>query len=233
MKWRLGSIAVGLVVAGVLAASASAVPPVLLNLSQKNGHLSATFSAPRAMLLGVWVARDPARNPDGSFPQANMALFTAVDDVTSGHWTSDQPLSPGTYWVVFEATPDNDCYDDSLNVDPSCSAGFSNELQIVIPKPKPKFTVESELGLAGPHSLTLTLTASPVYDDMTYRVCWQRVHPTKRRCLNRLLRAQPGTVDEEATDGFTVDTRGLGRVTKFTWSVDGSVVLSRRLRTGR
>lgn len=233
MKRRLGSIAVGLVVAGVLAASASAVPPKLLSVGQQNRYPTATYSSPRSWLGDMWFSSSPARNPDGSFVAQGFLMDMGIYDenLTSGVWKGDKQLNPGTYWAILQVTPANDCYDDLLNLDPSCSAGYSNALQVVIPAPKPKYSVEPAFGLEGPHTLTLFLDASPVFDDITYRVCWTRVHPTKRRCLTHVLHGDPDQTD--ARDAVNVDGRTLGKFTKFTWSVEGKVVLSRRLRTNR
>jgi len=197
--------------------TAFAVPPSLGAVSHQDRHPTASFSAPRAGFASIYLATKPDRATDGSFLQENIKELDLLTDseIQSGRWSDENQIDPGTYWVMLRASPDFDsCYVyDNGGFDPACADGFSNVLNLTVPKPA--------------RQASLQLTATPLGEPLPYRVCY-RLKAGSKRCLN-------GTLDgyswsSSADDGLTVNTRNLAAITTFTWYVAGKKVASRRVR---
>lgn len=129
-------IAALVVFAVVVPAADAAVPPLLLSVDQKDRHPTATFSAPGADDVTIYLATRADRATDGRFFDENIEdldILTA-DEIGSGYWLSESQLDPGTYYVNLRAT-DWDCLGEA-----DCLEGYSEVLTLTIPKRPPKVT---------------------------------------------------------------------------------------------
>lgn len=192
------------------------------------------------VLLGVvgsmlaftaYIAKRPDRASDGSFLSENVVTLDLLTDseIQSGKWESEDQLDPGTYYLILRASPDfAACYiTDTGQFDPSCADGYSNVAMLTVPVPPIKYSA-SATAYKFIHQVTLRLVAAPLGVRLPYKVCY----PTKlhtRKCL-------VGTVvgydwNSPANDSLTASTRGLARLTTYTWFVNGRKVATRVVRT--
>ncbi len=218
---------------GVLLASsatAAAIPPTLSSVSVQGRRPAATFAAPRAGFVTVYVASKPDRATNGRFLDENVKDITSLttSEIQSGFWESPSRLDPGGYWMMLDASADfASCYLVDLGgFDPGCADGFSQVLPLSVAKPVLQFTtgatVYQFLG-----EVDVRLTARRLGEGLRYRVCYRNARRV-RRCLTGVLAGF--SWDFPASDTLSVRTRNLPRVTTFTWSVRGRVVASRRVR---
>jgi hypothetical protein len=217
-----------------LPAAATAAPPALLTVGHQDRHPIATFSAPRAGSVTVYVASKPDRATDGQFLQENVKDidFLADSEIQSGRWLAESKIDPGRYWLMLRATPDFDTcwdYDRFRGYDPACADGFSNVVTLDVPKPTSRYTTRVT-AYRYVQEVTLTLTATPLGEDRAYRVCY-RTLAGRMRCVRGTLDGY--SWDAEATDSVTAPTRGLALFTTFRWYVDGRLVASKRARVRR
>ena len=209
---------------------AQAVPPSFGTVGHEARHPSATFSAPRASSVTVYIATKPDRATDGSFLDENIETldFMADSEIQQGRWLSESQLDPGTYWLMLRASPDFDtCYIfDAGTYDPACAEGYSAVVQLLIPFPTVRYTVSTRRFSFAPR-VYLTLKASPLGVKQAYRACYLTAKK-QRRCVR-------GTVDgynwdSSASDELTIATGPLARMTKFQWFVGNRVVAQRTVR---
>lgn len=92
----------GLVASLAFPGAALAVPPTLSEVAQQDRHPTATFSAPRADFVSIYLASKPDRATDGSFLQENIKELDALTnpEIQSGRWVDESQVDPGTYWVL-------------------------------------------------------------------------------------------------------------------------------------
>lgn len=231
---RFAALCAIVVSALAFAGSALANPPVLSSVTvSPDRHPSAQFSAPKADSVTVYFASKPDRATDGSFLSENVVTtdYLTTDEIQAGHWTYEDQLDPGTYFVMLNARPNFDaCYIfDSGNYDPSCANGYSNVVQLTVPTPPIRYSASvSVLRYIG--EADLNLKATPMGVKQAYRVCY--ANKAKRRvCLS-------GTLDgyswgSAATDEISVSTRTLAPITTFTWYVGATAVATKRVRVPR
>jgi hypothetical protein len=219
-------------VVGSLVASpaARAAPPHLLSVTAENRHALATFSAPRADFGTIYFASRPDRATSGEFLSENVKHLDVLTDseIQSGRYLDESQLDPGTYWVMLRVSADFDsCWIfDRGDYDPACANGYSNVVQLIVPKPAVRYRTRAT-AYRFLREVTLTLTAAPLGESVPYRVCG-RISARRQRCVR-------GTVDGfswsfEASDTVSMTTRGLPRLTTFTWYVGSRAVASRRVR---
>jgi hypothetical protein len=210
--------------------SAAAVPPTLLSLAVQDRHPTATFSAPRAGSATIYFASKPDRATDGGFLQENITNLDILTDseIQSGRWFFENQLDPGTYYAMIRASPDFDtCWiSDIGGYDPACADGFSNVVPLTVPRPAIRYTARV-FAYRYSRVALLQLTANPLGEDQPYRVCF-RTSSKRVRCARGNLNGFSWSAP--ATDSLTVSTRGLPRVTTFTWYVAGKKVAARRAR---
>lgn len=210
-------------------ADAVAVPPTLSAVGQENRHPTASFSAPRAGTATISISTKPDRATDGNFLTENVETVDLLTDseLQSGRWLSENQIDPGTYWVMLQASPDFDaCYIGGPELfDPACANGFSNVQQLSNPEPTTRYaagvTVYRFIRQA-----SLRLIAKPLGERRPYRVCYRLV-TGRTRCLNGTLKGFDW--NGAATDTLTVTTRGLPRLTTFSWFVGAKRVAVRRV----
>lgn len=200
---------------------AEAAPPIVVSVSAPDGYPSATFSAPRSSYVTVFVATKPDRATDGQFLEGNVITTELLvdEEARSGRWTSETPLPPGTYWVLLQADPADDCFVEE-SLDPSCADGYSMPLRLVVTTPvKVTFTGSVRPGATA----TLTLRRSVVLASVAYRVCFPTAAGT-RTCRR-------GVIGSRASTGSVrIATAGLARTTTFSWTVGPKVVATKRAR---
>jgi hypothetical protein len=206
-------------------APAPAKPPTLLTVSQKNRHPSATFSAPGADDATIYFASKPDRAGDGGFLRKNINKLDLLGtvEIRRGSWSFEDPLDPGTYYVMMDAA-DYDCIGQ-----PGCIGGYSNMLTLAVPKPSQTYRGSVEV-LHSVHIVSLTLHVTPLGEKLPYKVCWQ-LATGKRRFVS-------GTVagyswNSSADNQLSVRLRGMKARTKFTWYVRGHAVVSKMANTVR
>jgi hypothetical protein len=238
------ALGVLLALAAVLtaAAPALAVPPAITAVGQQDRHPTVTFSAPRADSVSIYIASRPDRATDGSFLQENVVEtgFLADNEIQSGWWLDSSQIDPGSYFVMVRASRD---YDGCVSIDPNtfdsvtdplCADGFSAVMPLTVPTPKTTYTVKTQL-LRSIRVLYLTLRGDPLGVDVPYQLCWRQ--PTgkkktlKKRCVKAMLDGYSWNGD--ATDMLRVNTKGMARRTKFTWSTRGEgskVLLSKTIK---
>jgi hypothetical protein len=222
----------GLAVIAVLmfAPTALAVPPSLISVTAPDRHPAATFAAPKAGDVTIYFSTKPDRASDGRFLSENVAEtdFLTDDEIQSGKWTYERQIDPGTYYVMLNASPDFDqCYIfGSGTYDPACADGFSNVVQLVVPKPTTRYraTVEAFRFINVAH---LSLTGAPLGEKRPYKVCYPN-RTGRRVCVN-------GTLDgydwgSSAQDDLRVSTRALRPITTFSWYVGTSLVARKTAR---
>ena len=222
----LAAFAVGLVLAG----SAHAQPPSLTSVTQQSRHAAATFSAPKSDDASIYFSTKPDRASDGSFLQENIATLDLLTDaeIQAGRWSDERQLNPGTYWVMMRASPDFDlCWIFDLSAyDPSCADGYSNVLQLVVPRPTIRYAARVSV-YRFLRQVSLELVAAPLGEKQPYRMCY--------RLKSRALRCLRGTLDgfdwnSSASDELTVPSGNLATITTFSWYVGTARVLSKRVR---
>jgi hypothetical protein len=215
----------------VLAEPAVAVAPTLASVGQANRHPNASFSAPKASDVTMYVAKKADRATDGSFLSENITSVDVLTDseIQSGRWESEDQLDPGTYYVMLRASPDFDaCYIiDTGEYDPSCADGYSNVVPLTIPTPTIRYRASATV-LRYIGQVTLRLTAAPLGARLPYRVCYP-LRTGKRRCLAGAVEGYDW--NSSATDTLTASMRGLGKRTTFTWFVNGRKVAAQVVRT--
>jgi hypothetical protein len=225
-KWAL--LASGFA-ALAFASSALAVPPTLSTVGHQDRHPAATFSAPRADSVAIYLASKPDRATDGSFLQENIESVDLLTDseIQSGRWVSERQIDPGTYWVMLRASPDfGSCYISGGGYDPACAQGYSELATLVVPKPAVRYRA-SVMAFRFSGTASLQLVATPLGEDLPYRVCY-RLKTKKTRCLAGKVDGY--SWDASATDTLTVTTRNLPVFTTFAWYVQGKQVASKRIR---
>lgn len=221
------------VVLGLLAGGAgpaSAVAPALTSVSVEGRRPAATFSAPRAGFVTVYIASRPDRATNGRFLDENVKDVASLtsSEIQSGAWASPSRLDPGGYWVMLDASADfGSCYLIEIGaLDPACAEGFSEVLPLSVPKPKVRFTTSATV-YAFLDEVDVRLNAQPLGERAPYRVCYRNL-TRQRRCLTGVL--DGFSWDHPASDTLSVRRRNLPRVTTFTWHVRGTQVASRRVR---
>lgn len=137
VRLSTGVLAVAVLLA--LPASAAATPPVLLTAGHEARHPVVTFSAPRANPVAVYIASKPDRATDGAFFAENIVTLDILtaNEIQTGRWLSESQLEAGTYWVNLRASPDFAAcwdYERFRGLDPACADGYSNVLQLQIPR---------------------------------------------------------------------------------------------------
>jgi hypothetical protein len=224
------ALGIGVMAALVLVATALSVPPTLSSVGVQDRHPTATFSAPRSDFATIYLATKPGRATDGAFLSENIETLDLLTDaeIQAGHWVDDSQVDPGTYYVMLRASPDFDaCWRDDLGgYDPACADGYSSVVPLTVPRPASRYVASTSV-LRFLKRVELRLSAVPLGDRLPYRVCYRLVNK-QRRCL-------VGTLDgfdwnSGATDTLSLNTRGLPRVTTFTWFVGNRVVAVKRAR---
>ncbi len=226
---RLSVKAAGLVIAAFLMAPslAAAHAPILKSVSQKNLRLSATFSAPDAGVVTVYVAKAPQQNADGSFYTANIAdseVLTA-QQISSGTWTEQSELTtPGHYWVMIGANPAQTCVLGDGTINPSCANGDSNVVSVTVSPPTTQYKASVLTTHASHGTVSLRLTATPLGASETLKLCYAltvRKRPSKH-CINRHLTGS--SLHTSVVDLVKLSTRGMSKREAFTWSLSGRTV---------
>jgi hypothetical protein len=214
-----------------LTATAAAAPPTLASVDVQNRRPTATFSAPRASSVTVYIASAPDRATNGRFFDENIkdVAFLTSSEIQGGQWVSDSQLDPGIYYVMLDASADfASCFLTSTGaLDPTCADGFSQVLPLTVPKPRIVFSTSTRR-YRFLEEVDLRLTARPLGERLPYRLCFANAKGT-RRCLSGVLNGL--SWNSSATDTLSVRTRGLGRFTAFRWLVGGKTVATRRVRT--
>lgn len=227
---RAVALAIGVVAALVLVATALGVPPTLSSVGVQDRHPIATFSAAKSDLATIQLATRPDRATDGSFLSENVEVFDLLTDaeVQSGRWVYESQVEPGTYYVMLQASPDFDaCWiSDQGTYDPSCADGYSAVVPLTVPRPPARYTASATV-FRFLKQVELRFGVTPLGDRLPYRVCY-RLTTKQRRCL-------VGTVDgfswnSGASDTLSLTTRRLARLTTFTWYVAGKAVAVKRVR---
>ena len=222
--------AFALVCALALPAAAEAVPPVVSSVGVQDRHPFVVFSAPKADGIAVSVAKKPDRATDGSFLSENVTSGGYLTDaeIQSGRWLSSYQLDPGTYWLLLQAFPDFGlCWIfDNAAYDPACAQGYSEVVQLLVPKPATRYVAAVQVSRASGRAY-LTLRAAPLGEKRSYKLCYRNA-ARARRCLS-------GTLDgyswgSSASDELSLTTRGLTKFTTFQWIVGSKTVAQRRVR---
>lgn len=219
---------VALAVAALVASDeALAVPPTLSAVGQVNRHPTASFSAPRADSVTVYIATKPDRATDGAFLDENVKDVDVLTDseLQAGRWVSESQLDPGSYWVMLNAIPDFDtCYVGGPNTyDPGCANGYSNLQMLLVPEPTSRYAASVTV-YQFIHQASLRLTVKPLGELRAYRVCYQLAN-RKMRCVVGTLRGYDW--NSSASDTLNVNTRGLPLRTTFSWFVGGKRVAAK------
>jgi len=210
---------------------AGAVPPAFSSVGHQSRHLTASFSAPRADSVTIYVATKPDRATDGSFLSENVETLDGFADseIQQGRWLSESQIDPGPYYVMLRASADFDsCYIfETGGYDPACANGYSEVVRVVVPKPAIRYSTTSQR-VSYAQKMYLTLKALPLGEKQTYRVCY-RTALKKRRCVSGMLDGY--SWGSAASDELSISTRGLARTTTFQWFVGSRVVATRTART--
>jgi hypothetical protein len=235
---RRGLVFLSLVVAAAaLAAPASAVAPTLSAVTVHQGWVVATFSAPGADLVSLEFAPDTALDSTGRHfaHMVGDALSTPeelaagrIDTANHSHENFGGRLDPGTWWAMLSAYPSNDCYPTPGVINPNCADGASNMVQITVAKPTPRY---KGLVTVDEFGAIVELQVARSGEKTVYRVCWHRRNG-KQACHSHTIEGG-GWWDNtfEGRDYFGLSRRGLGKFTRFVWTVDGNVVATKRVRT--
>jgi hypothetical protein len=177
----------------------------------------------------IYLASKPDRATDGSFLQENIEHLDIFTDseIQSGRWVDENRIAPGTYWVMLRASPDFDsCYISGGGFDPACAQGFSDLVTLVVPKPAVRYRA-SVTAFRFSGTASLQLVATPLGEDVPYRVCY-RLKTKKTRCVTGKL--EGFSWEASTIDTLTVTTRSLPTFTTFVWYVEGKKVASKRVR---
>lgn len=223
-----------------LPASAAATPPVLLTAGHEARHPVVTFSAPRANPVAIYVASKPDRATDGAFLTENIVTLDilTVNEIQTGRWLSESQLEAGTYWVNLRAAPDfAACWDYERfgGLDPACANGYSNVLQLEIPRGPVRYEWKFIRPFAG------SVPAGYVYRGERLLIQIRaRGLPANERRVYQLCALKPRReiCRRDSFTGPAWRTRewrilpGEGRNRRYTWfvRVDGRTVLRRSMR---
>jgi hypothetical protein len=214
----------------VFAPAASAVPPSLISVTAPDRHPAATFTAPKAGDATIYLATKPDRASDGKFLSENVAEldFLTDDEIQSGRWTYERQIDPGTYYVMLSASASFDqCYIfGSGTYDPACADGFSNIVQLVVPKPTTRYRA-SVNSLRFINIAHLSLTGAPLGEKQPYKVCYPN-KSGRRMCVSGSLDGYDW--DSSAQDDLRISTRALRPITTFSWYVGASLVARKTAR---
>ncbi len=229
-----GSPAGGVILTALIlvmsATMAAAIPPTLHTVSVEGRRPAATFSAPRSDFATVYFSSKPDRATNGRFLDENVKDVRSLttSEIQTGFWMDASTIDPGAYWVMLLVSPDfGQCWIvDDAAYDPACADGFSNQVTMVVPKPRTKFTTSTTASAFLDH-VDVKLTARPLGEKVRYRVCYRNTRRV-RRCVNGVLAGH--NWDADTSDTLSVRSRNLPRVTTFTWLVAGRQVASRRVR---
>ncbi len=208
----------------VLVTPAAAVAPLLGAVTPTDGYAGATFTAPRSTYITFYVASKPDRATDGQFLEGNVVLNEILtnDEAASGVWRSETKLPDGSYWVMMEAQPDQDCFIED-HYDEACANGYSNVVAFkVAPPPSPRYTGTVKPSKAGGPALA-TLRATGLTVRTPYKLCFTSVG--KKRCLAGVL-----TAAQPSSSTLRVPSKGLATTTTFTWVVAGKTVATKRAK---
>ena len=224
------ALAVGVMGALVLVATALSVPPTLSSVAVQDRHPLATFSAPKAEFASIDVAIRPERATDGSFLNENVEVtdFLTASEIQAGRWAYESQIAPGRYYVMLLAAPDVDAclISDQGDYDPSCADGHSAVLPLTVPRPASRYTASARVRRSL-QRVDLRLRVAPLGDRLRYRVCYQLTNQ-QRRCLTSAVEGFDW--NSGASDMLSVTTRRLPPLTTFTWLVGGKAVATRRVR---
>jgi hypothetical protein len=194
-------------------------------------HPTASFSAPKADGVTVYIATKPDQATDGSFLSENVATLDVLTDseIQAGTWKDESQLDPGTYYVMLRASPNFDaCWIfDQSRYDDSCANGYSSVVPLTIPRPTTRYVggAAYEKFL---RRVTLRLTAAPLGEKIPYKVCYALKSKAKR-CLGGTLSGYDW--NSGANDELSASARGLAKRTTFTWYVRGARVARRTIVT--
>jgi hypothetical protein len=208
---------------------ALAVPPSIVSIGQQDRHATARVSAPHASSVTIYFASKPDRATDGKFLQENIVHldFLTDSEIQTGQWTDEDRLKPGRYWVMINADPEFDrCYVSGGTYDPACADGFSELVTLDVPRPATRYRA-SATAYRYSSSASLRLVATPLGEELPYRVCYQ-LKSRARRCVRGTLSGY--SWESDASDSVTVSTKGLPTVATFTWYVGATKVATKRLR---
>lgn len=229
MKKRIVVLVAAAAVLGT-AAPAVAAPPALTSVGTTDRHPTATFTAPRAADVTVYIATSPAVATDGSFLDENVEDVDILtdDEIQAGRWLDASQLDPGVYYVMLRASADfASCFmPDTVDLDPACADGYSTILPLTIPRPASRYTTSVKV-YSYLHEADLRLTATPLGGKLPYRLCY-RTRTGQRRCLSHTLSGYDWS--SAASDTLMLSTRQLARSTTFTWYAGSTVLASRRVR---
>jgi hypothetical protein len=126
--WTAGTLALSLLAAIALATPASAGTPTLLSVAHDRYHPTATFAAPGADSVTLYIASSPERATDGTFLTENVEATEYLTDfeIASGRWMDADTIASGQYHAMLSAST-YDC--DG----PECTDGYSNILAFTVP----------------------------------------------------------------------------------------------------
>jgi hypothetical protein len=202
------------------------VQPALLSVGENSRRPTATFSAPGALGVTLYVASSPDRATNGRFFDENVKdiSFLTDSEIQTGRWVSDSKIDPGRYWVMLNAY--NACFLPSGEADPACADGFSEPVPLTVPKPKTRYSVSAKK-YRFLESMDLRIVAKPLRERRAYKLCYPSKR-AKRKCLSGVLRGYDW--DSSPQNTLSVRMSGLKPTTTFTWQVIGKKVASLRVR---
>jgi len=230
MRINRGALTIaGVCVAGLLPSVAVAAPPGLLSVGQEAQHPTATFSAPLADDVTIYIASSPARATDGSFLTENVETLDILTDseIQAGTWKSERLVDPGIYYVMLRASPTfSACYRfEQGGYDPACADGYSNVMTLAVPTPQIAYSTKATI-YKNIRVGYLSLTAKPLGVDLRYDLCY-RTKAKRKRCSKATIDAF--SWEQTATDQLRVSLAGLAKRTVFTWYKRGTTkVLAKR-----
>jgi hypothetical protein len=208
---------------------AQANAPALISIAPLGLLPTATFSLPKASVAFIILSASPAQGTDGSFLQQDVVSSDELTpaEIQSGQWLSTQPVEPGTYYAILQASADPDqCTLGDASIDPSCANGYSNVMRLVVPVPATRYVGSAFIQrFAG--SFTVVLTAKPLGKKQAYKVCY-RTRAGSKRCLVGTLEGTDWTDAAGVAARITASNQGLSVSTTFTWYVGGRAVTRRR-----
>jgi hypothetical protein len=228
----------------VAAPAALGAPPVLHSVGHQARHPVATFSAPGADWISVYVASRPDRATDGSFFTENIKAVGILtgDVVQAGRWLYASRLNPGVYWVMLWASADwAACWDWEAfgGMNPACADGHSEPMQLVIRNQPPRITALGwsmrSHGRPGPSYYVTVHSRVRVCDDISGPVTlirdersWMGRHTFARARTNvRLNLRQPGCQIHNLSWRLGGRFFGAGNYTVRVWIRDADGATSR------